>query len=204
MQGYNPLKTEEKLNLNPAVFLDRDGVLNKDPPHYAHRLDQLELIQRSGKAVKLLNEHGYLVIIISNQSGVARGYYTEEDVTIFNNALREKIQECGGVVNAVYYCPHHPDAKIDKYRMDCDCRKPGPGMLTKAAKEHHIDLKKSYVVGDKLSDIKAGKEAGCKTILVLTGHGKEEVSGMKENNCPVTRDLYEAVNKYIIGESNVS
>jgi D-glycero-D-manno-heptose 1,7-bisphosphate phosphatase len=190
--------------LNPAVFLDRDGVLNKDPPHYAHRLDQLELIPRSGEAVKILNEHEYLVIIISNQAGVAWGYYTEEDVLIFNNALLAKIQECGGVVDAVYYCPHHPDTKIERYKVDCNCRKPGPGMLLKAAQEYQIDLQKSYVIGDKLSDIQAGRDAGCQVILVLTGHGADEVSGIKEGSCPIATDLFEAVNKYIIGEYNVS
>ena len=145
--------------------MDRDGVLNKDPPHYAHRLDQLELIPRSGIAVKCLNDQGYLVIIISNQSGVARGYYTEKDVSIFNNALLMKIQEFGGTVDAIYYCPHHPDAKIEKYRVKCQCRKPAPGQILRAAKEHNVDLQKSYVVGDKWSDINAGKNAGCQTIL---------------------------------------
>jgi D-glycero-D-manno-heptose 1,7-bisphosphate phosphatase len=187
--------------MRKAVFLDRDGVLNKDPPHYAHRLDQLELIPRSGTAVKILNEHEYLVIIISNQSGVARGYYTEKDVALFNNALLMKIQECGGEVDAIYYCPHHPDAKTERYRLTCNCRKPEPGMLLQAAKEHNIDLQKSYVIGDKWSDVEAGKNAGCQTILVLTGHGTDESLKIKDN-CLVTSDLYEAVSKYIIGRSN--
>jgi D,D-heptose 1,7-bisphosphate phosphatase len=183
-----------------AVFLDRDGVLNKDPPHFAHRLDQLELIPRSGTAVKILNEYGYLVIIISNQSGVARGYYTEKEVSIFNNTLLLKIKEYGGEVDAIYYCPHHPDAKIEKYRLICNCRKPEPGMLLQAAEEYNIDLQKSYVVGDKWSDIEAGKNAGCQTILVLTGHGADESLKMKDDNYPSAADLYEAVNKYIIGK----
>jgi|SRR5208282_856485 len=188
--------------MRKAVFLDRDGVLNKDPPHYAHRLDQLELIPRSGTAVKILNEHGYLVIIISNQSGVARGYYTEKEVSVFNNALLMKIKEFGGVVDAIYYCPHHPDSDIEKYKVECYCRKPSPGMLLNAAKEHDIDLGKSYVIGDKWSDIEAGKNAGCQAILVLTGHGADEVSKMKIDNCPVAADLYEAVNAYIVGKNN--
>ena len=187
--------------MRKAVFLDRDGVLNKDPPHYAHRLDQLELIPRSGTAVKKLNEHGYLVIIISNQSGVARGYYTEKDVSLFNNALLMKIQECGGEVDAIYYCPHHPEAKTERYRLTCNCRKPEPGMILQAAKEHNIDLQKSYVIGDKRSDIEAGKNAGCQTILVLTGHGTDESLKIKDT-CLVTSDLYEAVSKYIIRRSN--
>jgi len=188
--------------MRKAVFLDRDGVLNKDPPHYAHRLDQLELIPRSGTAVKILNESGYLVIIISNQSGVARGYYTENEVFIFNNALLMKIREFGGEVDAIYYCPHHPNAKIEEYKSICNCRKPEPGMLLQAAKEHNIDLQKSYLIGDKISDIEAGKTAGCQAILVLTGHGKEESLKMKNADCLLSADLYEAVNKYILGESN--
>lgn len=185
--------------MNFAVFIDRDGVLNQDPPHYAHRLNQLELIPRSGEAVKILKEHHYIVIIISNQSGVARGYYTENEVKIFNNALLMKLRECRGDVDAIYYCPHHPDAKIEKYRLICDCRKPKAGMLLKAAQEHDIDLLNSYIVGDKWSDIEAGKAAGCRAILVLTGHGTEEVL-KKKDDCLVAADLYDAVNKYIISQ----
>ena len=188
--------------MNLAVFIDRDGVLNQDPPHYAHRLDQLALIPRSDDAIKLLKDNGYLVIVISNQSGVARGYYTENEVSSFNIALLTEIKKNGGDIDAIYYCPHHPDAKIEKYRLTCNCRKPKPGMLLQAAKEHNIDLQKSYVVGDKWSDIEAGKNAGCQTILVLTGHGTDESLKMKEDNCPLAADLYEAVNKYIIGKSN--
>lgn len=180
-----------------AVFLDRDGVLNKDPPHYAHRIDQLELIPWSGLAVKLLNDLEYRVIVISNQSGVAKGYYTEDDVAIFNNALLSRIQECGGRVDAVYYCPHHPEAKIERYRKKCQCRKPAPGMILQAAQEFDIDLGRSFVIGDKWSDIDAGKKAGCQTILVLTGHGTDELSRLREDNCPIAADLYEAVTTYI-------
>lgn len=184
--------------MNLAVFLDRDGVLNQDPPHYAHRLDQLALIPRSDQAVKLLKDNGFLVIVISNQSGVARGYYTENEVSTFNLALLSEIEKTGGEIDALYYCPHHPDAKIEEYKMECNCRKPKPGMLLQAAKEHNIDLCNSYVVGDKLSDIEAGKNAGCLPILVLTGHGTDEKLKMKGDICLIAVDLYEAVNKYII------
>ena len=97
-------------NMIKAVFLDRDGVLNQDPPHYAHRLDQLELIPRSDDAVRLLKDNGYFLVIISNQSGVALGYYPEGQVSVFNNALLKGIRKKGGDIDAVYYCPHHPDA----------------------------------------------------------------------------------------------
>ena len=186
--------------MKQAVFLDRDGVLNQDPPHYAHRIDQLALIPHSDDAVKLLNEHGFLVIVISNQSGIARGFYTDREVVIFNQALFEKIQIKGGHIDANYYCPHHPDAKIKEYNINCSCRKPQPGMLLQAAKEHTIDLQNSYVIGDKLSDIEAGEKAGCHTIMVLTGHGKKESQKIKENSCPIAADLYEAVIKYIVNK----
>ena len=184
-----------------AVFLDRDGVINKDPPHYAHRLDQLELIPRSDVAIKLLNDLGYLVIVISNQSGVARGYYTEDQISLFNNTLINEIQKKGGNIDAIYYCPHHPYAIIEKYKKNCNCRKPQPGMILQAAQEYNIDLKKSFVVGDKLSDIEAGKNAGCQTILVLTGHGSDEVLKIKTGDCFISSDLFDAVNKYIIGNN---
>lgn len=183
--------------MQSAVFLDRDGVLNKDPPHYAHRLDQLELIPGSAEAVRILKQNNFTLIIVSNQSGIARGYYTEKDADIFNRALIMKLRESGGDIDGVYYCPHLPDAIIEKYKSCCDCRKPMAGMLHRAAQEHDIDLSSSYMVGDKISDIEAGKKAGCCPILVLTGHGKDEVLA-KDNSCRVANDLLDAVNTYIV------
>jgi len=183
-----------------AVFLDRDGVLNKDPPHYAHRLDQLKMIPRSDEAVRLLKDNGYFLVIISNQSGVALGYYPEVQVSVFNNALLKEIRKKGGDIDAVYYCPHHPDAVICKYKKNCSCRKPKPGMILQAAQEHNIDLKNSFVVGDKEGDIKAGNTAGCRTILVLTGHGTDELSKIKTGDCLIASDLFDAVEKHIIGK----
>lgn len=183
--------------MKPAVFLDRDGVLNHDPPHYAHRLDQLALIPGSADAVKKLNDSGFLTIIISNQSGVARGFYTEKEIEIFNNALVAEIQTVGGNIDAIYYCPHHPEATVEQYRRDCECRKPKPGMIYLAAREHDIDLKHSFLVGDKLSDIEAGIRAGCLSILVLTGHGQDELGKAGDRCCLISRDLKEAVDRFI-------
>lgn len=160
-----------------AVFVDRDGVLIIDPPHYAHRLDQLNFYPRVEEAIKILNENGFLVVVVTNQNGVAIGYYNEEDVKLFHQAMKEKLKEKGAYIDAIYYCPHHPEAKVEKYRLDCDCRKPNPGMLLKAAEEHDIDLKQSFMIGDKCSDIEAGIRAGCKkTILVKTGHGMNNLN----------------------------
>jgi len=183
-----------------AVFLDRDGVITREPPHYAHRLDQLELVPKSTEAIRLLNENGILVVIVSNQAGIAHGYYKEEDAEFFNQAMRRELAEEGAHIDAIYYCPHHPEAKIDVYRIDCEYRKPKPGMLKKAARELEIDLKQSFMIGDKLIDIEAGRRAGCRTILVKTGYGSEEV---RRNNVEcdyIADDLYHAV-EHILSSS---
>ena len=101
--------------MNKAVFLDRDGVITHDPPHYAHRIDQLKLIPQSAEAIKSLNETGFKVVVVSNQSGVARGYYQERDVEIFNEAMKARLEDQGAHIDAIYYCPHYPEAKIEAY-----------------------------------------------------------------------------------------
>ena len=181
--------------MNRAVFLDRDGVITQDPPHYAHRIDQLKLIQKSAEAIKLLNENGFKVVVVSNQSGVARGYYQEKDVDSFNGAMKKELEERGAYIDAIYYCPHYPEAEIEAYRLVCDCRKPEPGMLKRAEKDLNLDLKPSFLVGDKMSDIEAGYRTGCKTILVLTGHGSDEVKKNANMNIKpnyISKDLYAA------------
>lgn len=179
--------------MNRAVFLDRDGVITREPPHYAHSISQLNLISKSAEAIRLLNEGGLIVIIASNQSGIARGYYREEDTELFNQVLKEKLAEEGARIDAIYYCPHLPEAKIERYRVDCNCRKPRLGMLTRAEKELNIDLKQSFMVGDKSSDIEAGKRAGCQTIMVKTGHGTEELQNNRIDCDYIADDLYGAV-----------
>ncbi|MDG6218103.1 MAG: D-glycero-beta-D-manno-heptose 1,7-bisphosphate 7-phosphatase [Candidatus Thermoplasmatota archaeon] len=180
-----------------TIFLDRDGVITEDPPHYAHRIDQLKLIPRTGEAIRMLNEMDYLVIVVSNQSGVARGYYHETDIECFNDEMIRQLAHNRAHIDAIYYCPHHPEAKIAEYRVACWCRKPKPGMLQQAAEEHHINLNESYIIGDKRSDIEAGRRAGCRGILVLTGHGADESSKVKDGECFIAKDLYDAVNRYI-------
>lgn len=181
--------------MNRAVFLDRDGVITQDPPHYAHRIDQLKLIPKSAEAIKLLNEDGFKVVVVSNQSGVARGYYKERDVHIFNGVMKKELEERGAHIDAVYYCPHYPEANVEAYRLVCDCRKPEPGMLKRAEKDLNLDLKLSFLVGDKIIDIVAGYRAGCRTILVLTGHGNDEVKKNEKMNIKpnyIAKDLYGA------------
>lgn len=175
-----------------AVFLDRDGVITQEPPHYTHKLSQLELIPKSADAIRLLNENGFVVIVASNQSGIGRGYYREEDAILFNPAMKENLAKDSTYIDAIYYCPHHPEAEIERYRVDCNCRKPKPGMLLRAKEEMNIDLKQSFIVGDKLTDIEAGERAGCRTILVRTGHGVEELKSNQIECDYIADDLYDA------------
>ncbi|MCK9630286.1 MAG: D-glycero-beta-D-manno-heptose 1,7-bisphosphate 7-phosphatase [Methanoregula sp.] len=186
------------MNTNKAVFLDRDGVITQDPPHYAHRIDQLMLIEGSGLAIKKLNDAQFKVIVITNQSGVAKGMYEEKEIIIFNREMVRQLKQTDAHIDAIYYCPHHPEAKVQKYRTDCNCRKPKPGMLLEGAKKYNIDFKSSFLVGDKWSDIEAGQVAGCKTVLVKTGHGFQEFKNIKKPVDYIATDLLDAVQNFIL------
>ncbi len=183
--------------MNRAVFLDRDGVITQEPPHYAHRIVELKFIPGSPEAIRLLNQNNFVVIIVSNQSGIARGYYQEEDTITFNNVMKKKLSEFGAHIDAIYYCPHHPEARVEKYRIDCDCRKPKNGMLKKAEKNMNLDLRQSFAVGDRWSDIEAGKISGCETILVKTGNGMNSLKNNEITCNYIANDLYDAV-EYIV------
>ena len=176
-----------------AVFLDRDGVITQEPPYYAHELSQLKLIPRVPEAIRLLNENGFVVIVVSNHAGIARGYYPEEDAISFSRAVEDNLAKENARIDAMYYCPHHPEAKVEKYRVDCDCRKPKPGMLLRVERELGVNLGQSFMVGDKLSDIEAGKRAGCKTIMVKTGQGAGELEKNEVLCDYIADDLYDAV-----------
>lgn len=152
-----------------AVFLDRDGTINVEK-EYLYRIEDFEFIPGAAEAVNLLNEAGFLVIVVSNQSGVARGYYTEEDVDILHRHISAELQKSGGRIDAWLYCPHHPSGK-GSYALPCSCRKPLPGMLKEAASRFDIDLAHSIMIGDKLVDVEAAVAAGCVPILVRTGYG---------------------------------
>jgi D-glycero-D-manno-heptose 1,7-bisphosphate phosphatase len=143
-------------NRRPAAFLDRDGVLNVDHG-YAHRPDQLEWIDGALEAVRLLNEAGYYVIVITNQSGVARGYYSEAAVNEFHSHMQQVLRAHGAHIDAFYYCPHHPEGKIKELAVRCFCRKPSPGMLQQAAREWPLDPSRSFFIGDKDDDMAAAR-----------------------------------------------
>ncbi len=152
----------------PAVFLDRDGVIIKEIG-YISSSEEMKIYNFSKECVENLRKHGYLSIVITNQSGIARGFFSEDDLIKMNQRLME---ETG--VDDVFYCPHYKQGIVPKYSIECNCRKPGVGMIEKACTKYDIDLKQSFFIGDRESDIKAGKNAGIKTILVRSGYGKKE------------------------------
>ena len=151
-----------------AIFLDRDGVINKEVG-YLSNPEEFEFIDGSIEALKILKEKGYLLIVITNQAGIARGYYSEEKLNRIHEKMVKILEENQIILDDIYFCPHHPD-----FTGECDCRKPKPGMILKAKKKFQINLKKSYMVGDTLKDIETGHNAQCLTVLVLTGYGYEE------------------------------
>ncbi len=179
-----------------AVFLDRDGTINEDA-EYLSDPEELKLIPGSGEAIRLINEAGLLAVVLTNQSGVARGYFPETQVGIVNKRLDLLLAQNQAKVDAYYYCPHHPTEGNKPYVMKCDCRKPKTGMIEKAVEELDIDPKISYMVGDKLSDLKMATAAGAKGILVRTGYGgkTESALGKEISNTPykVTDNLLSAV-----------
>ena len=152
-------------NKQKAIFLDRDGTINKHVG-FITRPEQLELIDSAAKAIKIINEAGYLAILITNQPVIARGEVTHEGLREIHNKLETLLGEEGAYLDAIYYCPHHPDCgfegEIKELKIDCDCRKPKPGMILKAAEDYNIDLKESWMIGDSVADVLCGERAGCK------------------------------------------
>jgi D,D-heptose 1,7-bisphosphate phosphatase len=176
-----------------AVFLDRDGTLNNDPG-YLGNPDKVELFPGTGKALAHLKKLNFKLIVISNQSGIARGIITQENVESVNKKINELLVTDNISIDAFYYCPFHPDFNSEE---DCSCRKPSPKMILEAAKDFNLDLKKSYFIGDNISDYECGINAGVKTILVKTGYGEESISILqKQNKFPsfVAENLMDAVN----------
>ena len=186
---------------NRAVFLDRDGTINVEKD-YLHRIEDFEFIAGVVVAIRALKDHGYLVVVVTNQSGVARGYYTLDDVAVLHEYIQAELERSGTKVDAFYVCPHHPNSGSGRFTRECDCRKGQPGMLLQAAREHDIDLRTSFMVGDKLADVEAGVRAGCQPILVRTGYAEEDAVAAQYPDTPVCRDLPEAV-RFVLGKSGI-
>ena len=201
-----------------VIFLDRDGTMNREV-NYLHRPEDLELIPGTGEAVGLFKKAGYQVIVVTNQAGVARGYYTEEEVKALHLYMNGLLEQEGGHVDAFYYCPHHPEHGIGKYKVNCCCRKPGIGMFEEAQRHlpGGIDKSRSFMIGDKLLDTEAGHNFGIRSILVGTGYGKEmrkkqEADGLAAEDGSCTAGSYdyyadsllEAARAIVSGEIPVS
>lgn len=151
--------------MNKAIFLDRDGTINVEK-HYLYRIEDFEFMPGSIDALKKLQEAGFMLIIITNQSGIARGYYSEEDFNKLNSWMLNYLESKGVKITAVYYCPHLPEAKIMRYRKSCQCRKPLLGMFEKAVSDYNIDLSQSFAIGDKMRDCAICEETTCRGFLI--------------------------------------
>ncbi len=159
--------------MNKALFLDRDGVINIEK-NYVYKIEDFEFIDGIFELTRKYQDMGYLIIVITNQAGIARGYYTENDFMKLTEWMQQEFEKNGIHITKVYYCPHHPDYGLGIYKKDCDCRKPKPGMILKAKEEFNINLKESILIGDKESDIEAGKRAGVGTNLLKNNAGNKE------------------------------
>jgi D-glycero-D-manno-heptose 1,7-bisphosphate phosphatase len=156
----------------PAVFLDRDGTLIEEAG-FLDRLERVRFFPYSVDAVRLLNRAGFALVVVTNQSGIARGFFDDEFVRATHRHISTVLAAGGARVDGFYYCPHHPEGTVERYRQACACRKPGPGLLLSAAADHQIDLARSFVVGDRASDANLAAAVGAASVLVRTGYGAD-------------------------------
>jgi D-glycero-D-manno-heptose 1,7-bisphosphate phosphatase len=161
------------MEMNKVVFLDRDGTINEEMGYINHR-DRFRVFDFVPEAIRILNALEYKVIVLTNQSGIAKGYFTEEVLTDIHEILQNILKRENAKIDKIYYCPHHPTEGKGKYRTDCDCRKPKTGMIEMAERDFNIDKRQSFIIGDRFKDMELGKKSGLKTIFVLTGYGKGE------------------------------
>ena len=173
--------------MKKAIFLDRDGTINVEKD-YIYKSEDLVFEEGTIDALKTFKNLGYILIVVSNQSGIARGYFTEEDLNIFNNNMNEILKKNGIEITEFYCCPHHPDG-IGEYKKVCECRKPNNKMIEDAIKKYNIDREKSYMIGDKTSDIGAGIKSNLKTVLVKTGYGLKDMEKINKNETLVCENL---------------
>jgi D-glycero-D-manno-heptose 1,7-bisphosphate phosphatase len=163
-------------NRNKAIFIDKDGTLIPDIPYNVNP-DVITITDEVIQGLQLFQEQGYLLVVISNQSGVARGYFTIDALKDVEKRITSLLAPYKIKITGFYFCPHHPDGSIAEYAKECDCRKPQPGMILKACEEHNIGASGSWMIGDILNDVEAGNRAGCKTVLLDNGNETEWESG---------------------------
>jgi D-glycero-D-manno-heptose 1,7-bisphosphate phosphatase len=193
-------RAEVAVPKRPAVFLDRDGTISEEVG-YVNHIDRLQIFPWTAEAIRKLNRAGLLAIVVTNQSGVGRGYFPDELVVQIHYKISRELQAQGARIDAFYYCPHHPEARIEALRAPCRCRKPLPGMLEDAAERFHLDLGSSYLIGDSLRDMETAWNAGARPILVMTGYGRgnlEYLAGRSARRPDlVAENLLEAVEKIL-------
>lgn len=181
---------------NRAIFLDRDGTLNEEAG-YITSPERFRLYSFAAEAVRLINQSGWKAIVLTNQSGVARDYFTEATLIEIHDLMRDTLRLQDARIDAIYYCAHHPDFGSPPYRLDCDCRKPRPGLAEMAAWDFSLDLNRCYVIGDRYRDIETGYAVGARGVMVMTGYGREEYETGRRSwpRQPdyVAEDLLEAV-----------
>lgn len=186
-----------------AVFIDRDGTISEEVGYVNHP-SRYRVFPYAAEAIELLNRAGLLAVLVTNQAGVARGYFAEELIERVHNLLAQELERGGARLDAVYYCPHHPSVGDAPYRLDCDCRKPKPGLILRAAAELDVDLARSWMIGDRYGDILLARNAGLRSAFVLSGYGRGEweyQSGAWEHQPDiVAENLLEAVRQIIKAE----
>ena len=154
--------------MNSAIFFDRDGVLNHEVG-YLHEIEKFKWIDGAIDAIKFCNEQKFLAVVVTNQSGVARGFYTEDDVKKIHSFMQSELEKFGAHIDAFYYCPHHPEGNVTAYRKICDCRKPAPGLILRACRELEINPANSILIGDSERDIESGRRAGIGRLILFNG-----------------------------------
>lgn len=187
-----------------AVFIDRDGTISEEVGYINHP-SRFRLFTYAASAIKHLNENGWLAILVTNQAGVARGYFSEEMIQTVHSAMTADLESTGAKLDAIYYCAHHPSVGELPYRFDCDCRKPKPGLISRAARDFEIDLNHSWMVGDRYSDVELARNAGLKSAFVLSGYGRGEWEHQRkcwtEKPDLLAENLFEAVQLIVSKDS---
>jgi D-glycero-D-manno-heptose 1,7-bisphosphate phosphatase len=188
----------------PAVFVDRDGTMNEQMGYVNHP-SRFRILPRVPQAVRMLNRHGFLVFVVTNQSGVARGYYPLDLVHTLHQILITRIKEKKGNIDAIFFCPHHPAGSVPEFSRDCDCRKPKTGLIDQACRSFEIDLKRSFVIGDTSTDMELALRAGLPGVMVKTGYGLGEIEyilpGKSAKPAHIAEDLLGAV-RWILAQSD--